>query len=544
MDNFYIENPLVLIFVVAAIGYLAGKVTFRGVNLGVAAILFVGLVMGAMYPGVEIPSILFQLGLVLFVYSIGIGSGPAFFRSFKANGSRDIVFGIVMLTITAGMAVGLFYLFGFDASTITGIYAGSTTNTPALAAVIEQINQSNSTEIASSLAEKAVVAYSFTYPMGVLGSIIAILVLEKVFKIDYAKEKNDLREKFPVDQNLTSTTIEITNSEVLNTSLRDLMAKYKWNVVFGRHSPKDAEIILPNWDTKFSFGDQIMVVGTREHIEEVISVTGNEIDSKLSHDRSYYDVRRIFVSNPYVVGKNLSELNLDQKFKTVITRIRRGDIDMLAKGNTVLELGDRVRFVARREDLDSLSNFFGDSYYEASRLNLFSFGLGIALGLLIGTIQFSLPGGINFKLGLAGGPIVVSLILGALQRTGPIVWSLPYSVNVTLRQLGLIILLAVIGINSGPAFQQSLTGGAGIMVFVGGVIISLLSAILTITIGYKLVKIPFTFLLGLVSNQPAILEFALNRAKNNLPIIGYTMIFPISLVLKIVYAQILYLILT
>ena len=544
MDQFYIENPLVLIFVVAAIGYLVGKVTFRGVNLGVAAILFVGLVMGAMYPAVKIPSILFQLGLVLFVYSIGIGSGPAFFKSFKANGSRDIVFGVVMLTITAGMAVGLFYLFGFDASTITGIYTGSTTNTPALAAVIEQINQSNSSDIASSLAEKAVVAYSFTYPMGVLGSIIAILVLEKVFKIDYAKEKNDLREKFPVDQNLTSTTIEITQSEVLDTSLRDLMAKYKWNVVFGRHSPKESETILPNWDTKFSIGDQIMVVGTAEHIDQVISVTGTEVDSKLSHDRSYYDVRRIFVSNPYVVGKTLSELNLDQKFKAVITRIRRGDVDMLAKGNTVLELGDRVRFVARREDLNSLSKFFGDSYYEASRLNLFSFGLGIALGLLIGTIQFSLPGGINFKLGLAGGPIVVSLILGALQRTGPIVWSLPYSVNVTLRQLGLILLLAVIGIKSGPAFQQSLTGGAGMMVFVGGVVISLLSAILTITIGYKLVKIPFTFLLGLVSNQPAILEFALNRSKNNLPIIGYTMIFPISLVLKIVYAQILYLILT
>jgi len=168
-----------------------------------------------------------------------------------------------------------------------------------------------------------------------------------------------------------------------------------------------------------------------------------------------------------------------------------------------------------------LSTFFGDSYFEASRLNLFSFGLGIALGLLLGTIEFSLPGGINFKLGLAGGPIVVSLILGALQRTGPIVWTLPYSVNVTLRQLGLIILLAVIGIGSGPAFLESVTGGTGILVFVGGVIISLLTAMLTIVIGYKLIKIPFTLILGIVSNQPAVLEFALNRTKNNLPILGY-----------------------
>ena len=140
MGQFFIENPLVLIFVVAAVGYLAGKISFRGINLGVAAILFVGLIFGAAYPGVDIPSILFQLGLVLFVYSIGIGSGPAFFRSIRTNGSRDIVFGVVMLTISAAMAIGLYYLFNLDASTITGIYAGSTTNTPALAAVIEQIN--------------------------------------------------------------------------------------------------------------------------------------------------------------------------------------------------------------------------------------------------------------------------------------------------------------------------------------------------------------------------------------------------------------------
>jgi putative transport protein len=287
-----------------------------------------------------------------------------------------------------------------------------------------------------------------------------------------------------------------------------------------------------------------MVVGTQEELDHVIKIMGKESDGKLSYDRSVYDVRRIFVSNPDVVGKSLAELNLDRKFNTIITRIRRGDVDMLAKGNTVLELGDRVRFVAGRNDLNALSKFFGDSYHEASRMNLFSFGLGIALGLIVGTIPFSLPGGINFKLGLAGGPIIVSLILGSLKRTGPIVWTLPYSVTVTLRQLGLMVLLAVIGILSGPAFVQSLSGSTGILVFFGGVLISLLTAILTILIGYKLVKIPFTLLLGLVSNQPAILEFAIDRAKNNLPIIGYTMIFPISLILKIVYAQILFLFLS
>jgi putative transport protein len=544
MELFFSENPLVLLFVVAAIGYLVGKINFMGVSLGVAAILFVGLAFGAMFPAADIPEILFKLGLVIFVYSIGIGSGTAFFKSIKANGSRDIVFGIVMLTISAALAVAIHYFFSFDASTTTGIYTGSTTNTPALAAVIEQINQLKNVGSPSSLSERAVVAYSFTYPMGVMGSIIAILLLERVFRIDYAAEKSSLKNTYPVDQDLTSATVEITNLESTEISMRDLFSKYKWNVIFGRFGRSDGQIELPNWDTKFFMGDQVMVVGTTEEIKQVAAVLGKRVDSKLSYDRSEYDVRRIFVSNPRIVGKSLAELNLDRKYNTVVTRIRRGDVDMLAKGNTVLELGDRVRFVARRNDLAELSKYFGDSYYESSRLNLFSFGLGIALGLLLGTVEFTLPGNINFKLGLAGGPIIVSLILGALQRTGPIVWSLPYSVNVTLRQLGLIILLAVIGIKSGPAFVASVTGGAGLLVFVGGVIISLFTAILTFVIGYKIIKIPFTLLLGIVANQPAILEFGLSRAKNNLPIIGYTIIFPISLVLKIVYAQLLFLILS
>lgn len=541
MEQFYIENPLVLLFVVAAIGYLAGKVSYKGVSLGVAAILFVGLVFGAMFPGVDIPKILFQLGLVLFVYSIGIGSGRVFFDSIKRNGSRDILFGVLMLSLSAGLAVVIHFAFGFEAATTTGIYSGSTTNTPALAAVIEQI--SNSPNGGSTLTEMAVVAYSFTYPMGVMGAIIAILLLERIFKIDYKKERELLSKNYNVSQDLTSTTIKVTNADIAGISKRDLFAQHKWNVVFGRYASGGADISLPNWDTSFEVGDQLMVVGSKDEIDRVASVMGSYVDSKLSYDRSEYDVRRIFVSNPYVVGKSLSELQLDRKFTAVVTRIRRGDVDMLAKGDTILELGDRIRFVARRQDLNKLSEFFGDSYFDASRLNLFSFGLGIALGLLLGTIEFSLPGGINFKLGLAGGPIVVSLLLGALQRTGPIVWTLPYSVNVTLRQLGLIILLAVIGIASGPAFLESVTGGTGILVFVGGVIISLFTAMLTIIIGYKIIKIPFTLLLGLVSNQPAVLEFALNRTKNNLPILGYTLIFPISLVLKIVYAQLLFLVL-
>jgi putative transport protein len=241
------------------------------------------------------------------------------------------------------------------------------------------------------------------------------------------------------------------------------------------------------------------------------------------------------------VGRTLASLRLDEKYHFIISRIRRGDIEMLAKGNTILELGDRIRFVARREDLEALSKLFGDSYTESARVNLFSFGLGIGIGLLLGNIDITL-GAISFKLGYAGGPLIAGLILGALRRTGPIVWSLPYSANVTLQQIGLILLLATIGVRSGHSFIQALDNDT--LVIVGGsVLISLFTAIVTLIVGFKLVKIPFSLLMGIVSNQPAILDFALAKAGNRLPMFGYTMMFPLALISKVVIAQILFLLL-
>ena len=215
---------------------------------------------------------------------------------------------------------------------------------------------------------------------------------------------------------------------------------------------------------------------------------------------------------------------------------------MLAKGDTILELGDRVRFIARSKDLSALSEFFGDSYHESSKVNLFSFGLGIGLGLLLGSINISLGTDFNFKLGYAGGPLIVGLILGALRRTGPIVWTMPYSANVTLQQLGLILLLTVIGVRSGNAFIQSLSL-EGLTIFIASALISLLTAFAILWIGYKIVKMPFSILMGMVANQPAILDFATSRSKNSIPIFGYAMMFPIALISKIVIAQVLFLLL-
>jgi len=541
LSQLLIDHPILLLFVVASLGYLIGTFKILGSSLGVAAVLFVGLAFGAANPAFDIPDIVFILGLVLFVYSIGLSSGAAFFKSYKKNGIRDFLFIVASLILSGLMAVGLFFLFGFGADTITGIYAGSTTNTPALAGVIDYINTLGLSD-AESQVENMVVAYSFSYPMGVLGGIIGIIIMEKLFKIDFEKEQDQLKNEYPVGKNLSSRTVKITNPKVVGKEIRELRIKHNMHITFGRLS-KNGQLSLANFSDKLELEDMIVAVGSLEELDRVTKILGEKSKKKLSYYRQEYDSRRIFVSNPQVVGRTISSLNLDEKFSAIVTRIRRGDVDMLAHGHTVLEPGDRIRFVAKRKDLTALSDYFGDSYLESSQVNLFSFGLGIGIGLLIGCIEIPISEGLTFKLGYAGGLLLVALVLGTLRRTGPIVWTLPYSANVTLQQIGLILLLAAIGVSSGNSFISSLNA-QGATIFIAGTIISVLTAILTLFIGYKLIKIPFSLLMGMVSNQPAILDFAKTKANSDLPIFGYTMMFPIALISKILIAQILYIVLS
>ncbi|MBK7805403.1 MAG: hypothetical protein IPJ51_03755 [Saprospiraceae bacterium] len=542
MNTFITENPLLLLFLVISIGYLIGNIKVKGTGLGTTAVLFIGLAFGAMNPDFNVPDIIFQIGIVFFVYTVGLRSGPAFFDSFRKNGWRDITFVMLMLGLSAIVTIAIYYTMDFDKATIVGMYSGSSTNTTALAGVIDMVNlkeKGNPITI-----NHLVVGYTFSYPMGVLGVMIAIKIMERFLKIDYQAEKEILRKDYPIDEDLTSRAIEITNHHISGKQIRDLIREHQWNIVFGRVDSKLHGTILSNWDITLYTGDKIIVVGTREELDEVEKILGKEAENSLTYDRKEYDIVRIFVSNPDVVGRELSSLNLQEKYSAIITRIRRGDIEMLAKGDTILELGDRIRFVARRQDIKGIQKIFGDSYYASSKIDLFSFGIGIALGLVLGMIEFNIPGGLVFKLGFAGGPLIVGLLLGALRRTGPIVWSLPYGSNVTLNQLGLTLLLAVIGIRSGNTLMESLSDGGWVKIFLAGSVLSVATAILSLWLGYKLIKIPYSLLLGFVANQPAILEFATDITKNRVPAIGYSFMFPISLVMKILFAQILYLILS
>ena len=540
LRNTLAEHPLVLLFVVASLGYLVGTFKIKGNSLGLAAVLFMGLAIGALDERFYIPDVILNMGLALFVYSIGLSSGPAFFKSYKKNGIKDFLFIATMLCMAGLVAAGLSFFFDFSAATITGAYAGSSTNTPALAAVIDYIKVAYA-DSSAPIIKDSVIGYTFSYPMGVLGAMIAIVLCERFLKIDYEKEKKELRKDYPSNERLSSATVKINNPEICGIQLRDLWKQYDWNVVFGRIY-SDGKVNLINWNTSFAIGDQIMLVGSIDDIKETVEVIGEKIKSPLIYDRTKFDTRRIFVSNPKVAGQTVASLNLDEKYNTIITRIRRGDVDMIAKGDTVLELGDRIRFIARRQDLRQLSRYFGDSYHAVAQINIFSFGLGIGLGLILGSLKFPITESFTFKLGYAGGPLFAGLILGALRRTGGIVWTLPYSATVTLQQLGLILLLAAIGVGSGSAFISSLSIES-FWIFLASALISLVTAFFGLIIGYKVLKKPFTLLMGMVANHPAILDFAVNRSNNRIPQYGFTMIFPIALILKILIAQILFLVL-
>ncbi|MEZ4646593.1 MAG: aspartate:alanine exchanger family transporter [Chloroflexota bacterium] len=541
MIQILIDNPLLLLFIVLAVGYAIGRIKIKGSSLGVAAVLFVGLAAGALHPDLELPDIIFLLGLVIFVYTIGLSSGPGFFSSFRRKGLRDNLFVVGMLTLAALITIAAHFILGLKATITAGMFAGSLTNTPALAGLLDTIRNTAPAGQLDQLLTEPVIGYSVAYPMGVLGMILAVAIMQRLFKVNYSVEAKKMGGFHLVEQDLYTQTVRVTRSETVGASLRELRQQYNWNVVFGRLQ-RGNEISLATGDTVLQLNDLLSIVGTPDDVQTAVPILGELTDIHLEFDRSQYDYRRIFVSNPAVVGRRLSELRLPQEHGAIVTRVRRGDIDLLAHGDTMLELGDRVRVVSRRKDLSEVSHLFGDSYKALSELNLLSFGLGLTLGLLLGLVPIPLPGGVVFKLGFAGGPLIVALVLGAIGRTGPLVWNLPYSANLTLRQVGLILLLAGIGIRSGYTFFTTFAQSGGISIFLAGTIITCVTAFVTLWIGYKVLKIPYGMLIGMLSalqTQPAVLGFALEQSENELPNIGYALVFPIATIVKILFAQLL-----
>lgn len=540
MIDLLLSNPLILLFTVIAVGYPLGRVRIAGVSLGVAAVLFTGLAVGALHPEMKLPELVYQLGLVLFVYTVGLSNGPGFFASFRRRGLRDNIFVALILVFAAGLSVVVGKLFQLRPPLAAGIFAGSLTNTPALAALLEAIKSTwRQGDLATALADP-VVGYSVTYPVGVVGMIVALALAQKIWRVDYAAEAQQLRSLGASVRQLSSVTLRVTRPAAMGRAVSDLRHAEAWDVAFGRLQ-RGEHTELVTGETVFLRGDLVTVVGAPEDLEKVALFVGEMSAEPIDLDRDELDYRRIFVSSPKVIGRRLRDLDLAHRFGAVVTRLRRGDVEFVPHGDTVLEPGDRVRVLTRRESLPVVTAFFGDSYRALSEIDILAFSLGIGLGLLLGLVPIPLPGGITLRLGLAGGPLLGALILGARGRTGPMTWTLPYSANLTLRQAGLVLFLAGIGTRAGGAFFSTLHRADGIRILLAGAAITCSVAVLTLWIGHRVLKIPLSLLggmLGGLQTQPAVLGFALEQTRNELPNLGYATVYPTAIVLKIILAQV------
>lgn len=539
------QNPILLLFVVAAIGYPLGRVKVAGFSLGVAAVLFVGLGFGAIQSDLKLPEVIYQFGLVLFVYTIGLSSGPGFFAALRRRGLRDNAFVLAMLVAAGGLVALVGMLLRLTNPLVAGLFTGAFTNTPALAGALETLKATAPSNLSPDALERylaqPVVAYSVAYPMGVIGVLLAIWASEKLWRIDHRKEAARVPELGGTREGLTHQSILVTAQELRSRPITQIARERGWPVLLGRyqHAGKQA-LVSPS--TVLEPGDVISLIGSSETVGAVGLEIGEPSTEALELDRRSLDFRRMVVSNPGIAGMKLSNLHLPQQFGAIITRVGRGDLDLLPSGETVLELGDRVRIVCPPDRMRAVSGFLGDSYRAIAEIDVMTFGLGIALGLLVGSLPIPLPGGAIFKLGFAGGPLIVGLVLGALGRTGRVLWQLPHGANLTLRQLGLILFLAGVGTRSGYAFASTLASGAGLGLFVAGAILTALVAMSTLWVGYRLLGIPYSLLIGMLSGlqtQPAALGFSSERAENDLPNIGYATVYPMATIAKIVIAQLL-----
>lgn len=525
------DSPLLVLFLVAATGYVVGKIQVAGFSLGVAAVLFAGLALGAIDPRLALPEIVQAFGLVVFVYGIGISSGPGFFASFRRRGLRDNAATLALLGAGAVLTGALASALGLSGATAAGIFSGSLTNTPALASVIESMQKATD----ATLRDAPAIAYSVTYPMGVLGVIAALWLAPRVLRSVEPDAPPSERERA-----LENVTVRVTRPFQTVGAAKEAMHAAGLPILFGRMKRGDA-ICLATEGTSLQQDDLVTLVGAVDDLGRAAAMLGSPSEDRIDLDRHVLDFRRMFVSTPEITEQPLGALHLPERFGAIVTRIRRGDVDLLPDADTLLELGDRVRVVAPRERMADIARFFGDSYKALAEIDVLTFGFGIALGLLLGAIPIPIPGGSTFRLGVAGGPLVVGLVLGRLGRTGRLVWTLPYSANLTLRQLGLVLFLAGVGTRSGNAFVTTLQHG-GVAIFAAGAIVSCTVATTMLVVGRKVLRIPMPMLTGMVAGvhtQPAVLAFAMQRTKSDQPNVGYASVYPLATIAKIVFAQVL-----
>ena len=512
------QQPLMALFLTIAIGYLVGEINIKGFSLGAGAVLFVALAVGWFAPKSAPAPMVGTFGLAIFLYAVGIQYGKQFFigltspSGIKANFmalTGVLLSGVVSLlfvgTVTPGQALGLF--------------AGAGTSTATLQAAIVTLGNND-----------AAVGYSVAYPFGVAGPIL-ILYLTFIFM------------KPKVEQSISSMELlEITlrNPACFGKRLGEVMTALPANVqiVALRHEhhnvPASPDIIIAEDDVVLAVGPD------RDALDKVRANLGEAAPGRVAEDRRDIDYLRVFASKPTVVGRTLGDVKLPGEKGSIAIQVRRGDADLLATPDLLIEFGDRVGVLANRSDFPAIRQYFGDSIKATAEFSYISIGLGMALGFLVGAITVAMPGIGKVSLGLAG-VLLAALVLGKLRHTGRVNWTIPLSANLVLRNLGLTVFLAQVGMSSGPKFAATVSETGFLML--GLATVTVLSLVLPVLLlGLFVFRMPYDEVAGIVAGatgNPAILSYANKLAPTDRPDIGYAMIFPGMTIVKILFVNII-----
>jgi len=529
--------PVLTLFVVIGLGYLLGQISIFGFRFGLAGVLFLGIAVGALSPAIALPEIVSTLGLIIFVYTIGIQSGPAFFASFREQGKRANLLAICVLVFGALLSLGIGHALHWSRGSIAGLFSGALTNTPAVAAARDRLHFEGqvaglSADQLRDLTAQPTIAFGLAYPMGVIGVLVAFQLLNRLWKPKFAAAVEDAH-------TIRSQDFVVRNPGIVGQRLGDILGLHRDAGFVISRVRQQGKIHLANSDITLAEGDTLVVVGDDTALERARHLFGEPTEEQIELDRSELDFRRIFVSSSEVVGRRIGDLDLE-RLHAGVTRVRRGDIDVVPTPDTILEYGDRVRVLTRRENMDAVSQYFGDSIRGTAETDFGSVAIGMVMGALVGMVPIPLHGSV-IRLGLAGGPLLVALVLGKLERTGGITWKIPISANLTLRQIGLLLFFAGVGTRAGYSFGQTLMTNGWQFIAVGTAV-TFAVAFATMLFGYKVLGMPFDAVMGITSGihtEPASLTYAANLTRNDRPNTGYTTVYPIAMIAKIVLAQLL-----
>ena len=549
-DTESIAHLLLLYSFVIAVGVMLGKLKFRGISLGVAFILFTGIVAGHFGLTGNLKTIGFvqDFGLILFVYSLGLQVGPSFFTSFRKGGMRMNRLAFYMIALNIVVAIGVYFLM-FDRNDpdsfpmLVGVLSGAVTNTPGLGAAEEALRQMGNTgvEIASG--------YACAYPLAVLGVIMVPMIVKLICRIKEKDENDELAglEQVDTSQKPKRQYIEMQNDRLAGKTIIELRRLINREFICSRLMHQ-GQVVTPHRDTVVSLGDQLCVVSSEDDAEAICTIIGSTVEVEWDNVKGSEPLvsRRIVVTKEKLNGKTLGELHLGSIYDVTITRVVRSGTELFASASLILQVGDRLTVVGKESSVAAVAQRVGNEMKRLDVPNIATIFIGIMVGVLFGSIPFSIPGiPTPMKLGLAGGPLIVAILISRFGYKLGLVTYTKASANMMLREVGIALFLASVGIKSGASFFETVTSGDGLVYMLGGLLITVIPVFIVALIARKRYKMNYYSILGLVagaSTNPPALAFANGQTEHDAPAVAYSTVYPLTMFLRILTAQLMVLI--